>query len=135
MRRNQDRGLPRRPGESPPPCDQPPAQPRQEVSLGADPRFIGGRLSPVPLFSLSADSLALTPSLGQHVTRMIGKRDKSHTASIDALTPVNQLVPRRYLVAEKVVQFTPWTVPCIEFPLGEGPLRPTISYPGGWLIQ
>jgi hypothetical protein len=33
------------------------------------------------------------------------------------------------------VQFTPWTVPRIEFPLGAGPLRPTISYPAGSLIQ
>src|SRR6185437_3880866 len=41
----------------------------------------------------------------------------------------------RYLVTEKVEQLGSWTVPCIELRLGGGPLRPTITYPSGWLIQ
>src|SRR6185437_6285423 len=41
----------------------------------------------------------------------------------------------RYSDTENVVQPSNCTEPSIELPLGPGELKPTISYPGGWLIQ
>src|SRR6185437_15413348 len=68
------------------------------------------------------------PPLSLRRPRAYGEYRRAHAG--------RQRVDRfRYLVTEKVEQFGSWTVPCIELPLGGGPLRPTITYPSGWLIQ
>jgi hypothetical protein len=80
-------------------------QPGQEISLSSglvaalaslsDPRCAGGQLAAVELARYSSGGLARLARLGQHLPRMIGKRDESHTASIDARTPISNGSRRR----------------------------------------